>query len=178
MIFLKTLLALTLFQTALHAGVADSSTSGFTIKITVDIQASATEVYRKFVQNIGDWWSSSHSWSGDAHNLTIDPKPMGCFCEKLPNGGGVKHMEVVTAMPGKLLVMKGELGPMQAMAAAGSMQVQFNAVEGGTKLVLSYAVAGYMPGGIGAIAPKVDEVLMEQVDRFKNYVEKKDPVAK
>ena len=178
MIFIKTFLALTLLQAVLHAGVADSSTSGFTIKITTDIQAPPTEVYRKFVQNIGDWWNSAHSWSGDAHNLTIDPKPMGCFCEKLPNGGGVKHMEVVTAMPGKLLVMKGELGPMQAMAAAGSMQVQFNAVDGGTKLVLVYAVAGYTEGGMGAIAPKVDGMLQDQLTRFKSYIENKTPVAK
>ena len=41
------------------------------------------------------------------------------ICEKLPNGGGVRHMEVVYAAPGKALVMSGELGPMQVMAAAG-----------------------------------------------------------
>ena len=160
------------------AEVADSSSSGFTLKITANIQAPPEEVFRKFVQNVGDWWSSDHTWSGNAHNLTIDAKPMGCFCEKLPNGGGVRHMEVVFTMPGKTLVMKGELGPMQVMAAAGSMQVQFNAADGGTKLVLGYAVAGYMQGGLNAIAPKVDEVLQAQISRFKSFVEKKDPSAK
>ena len=161
-----------------HAEVADSSSSGFTVKITANIQAPPEEVFRKFVHNVGDWWNSNHTWSGDAHNLTIDAKPMGCFCEKLPNGGGVRHMEVIYTSPGKALVMKGELGPMQVMAAAGSMQVQFNAAEGGTKLVVGYAVAGYFQGGLNTIAPKVDEVLIEQVARFKNYVEKKDPAAK
>ncbi len=177
-ILLACLFAAVLMPCLSRAEVADSSSSGFTLKITVNIQAPPAEVSRKFVQNIGDWWSSSHTRSGDAHNLTIDAKPMGCFCEKLPNGGGVKHMEVVHTAPGKLLVMKGELGPMQTMATAGSMQVLFNAAEGGTKLVLAYAVAGYMQGGLNLIAPKVDEVLQEQVARFKNYVEKKDPAAK
>jgi hypothetical protein len=32
--------------------------------------------------------------------------------------------------------------------------------------------------GLNAIAPKVDEVLNEQIARFKSYVEKKDPAAK
>ena len=156
-----------------RADVADSSNSGFTLKIAVNIQAPPAEVFRKFVQNVGDWWNSSHTWSGDAHNLSIDARPMGCFCEKLPNGGGVRHMEVVYTAPGKSLVMRGELGPMQVMGAAGSMQVQFNAVEGGTKLVLGYAVTGYMQGGLNLLAPKVDEILQEQIARFKDFVEKK-----
>ncbi len=30
---------------------------------------------------------------------------MGCFCERLPNQGGVRHMEVVYLDPGKVLAM-------------------------------------------------------------------------
>jgi uncharacterized protein YndB with AHSA1/START domain len=160
------------------AEVADSSAGGFTVKIDMNIQAQPEEVFKKFVQNVGDWWNSAHTWSGDAHNLTIDAKPMGCFCEKLPNGGGVRHMEVVFASPGKALVMKGELGPMQVMAASGSMQVRFTAADGGTKLSLGYAVTGYLPGGMNAFAPRVDEMLNEQLTRFKSYVEKTVPAAK
>jgi len=172
------LLMFTVFPALLAAEVTDSSSSGFGITVKAELHASPTDVYRKFVQNIGDWWNSGHTWSGDAHNLTIDPKPMGCFCEKLPNGGGVKHMEVVNSMPGRMLVMRGELGPLQSMATSGSMTVQFQAMEGGTKMTLTYAVAGYAAKGMAAIAPNVDAVIQEQVTRFKSYVEKKDPAAK
>ena len=69
-----------------QAAVADSSAGGFTVKVALDIQASPDEVYGKLVRNIGDWWNPDHTFSGNSHNLTIEEKPMGCFCEKLPKG--------------------------------------------------------------------------------------------
>ena len=92
--------------------VADSGANGFTVKISVVIHAAPEEVYQKLVHNVGEWWSSDHTFSGDAHNLTIDDKPMGCWCEKLTTGGA-RHMEVVLAAKGKALVMSGGMGPLQ-----------------------------------------------------------------
>jgi uncharacterized protein YndB with AHSA1/START domain len=153
------------------AGVADSSASGFTVKIAVHVQAPPAEAYRKFVRNIGDWWNSSHTFSGSAKNLSIEEKAAGCFCEKLPDGGGVRHMEVVTIMPGKMIVMTGALGPMQSLAAAGNMKVQFSSEEGGTKFEMTYSVVGYLATGMNTFAGPSDGMLTEQVTRFKNYVE-------
>jgi hypothetical protein len=65
------------------AEVGDSSAGGFTVKLTYSIQAAPDEVYRRLI-HIGDWWDSEHTFSGDAHNLTIEEKAGGCFCEKLP----------------------------------------------------------------------------------------------
>ena len=110
------ILALTLAGIA-RADVADSANNGFTAKIVLTIQASPDEVYRRLVGNIGDWWNSAHTFTGDSHNLTIEAKPMGCFCEKLPSGGA-RHMEVVNFVPGKTLVMVGGLGPLQSLAVA------------------------------------------------------------
>ena len=106
--------------------VLDSGANGFTVKITLNIQASPDSVYHKFVHNVGDWWEADHTFSGNSHNLTIEEKPMGCFCEKLPDGGGVRHMEVAYFAPGKRLVLLGALGPLQSMAATGSMTVQLS----------------------------------------------------
>ncbi len=157
------------------AEVADSSAGGFTVKITVQIQAVPDDVYRKLVRNVGDWWNSAHTYSQNAHNLSIEDKPAGCFCEKLPNQGGVRHMEVLTVMPGKMLVLAGALGPLQSLAVTGSMTFKFAAAEGGTKLELTYAVAGYLPAGMNTWAAPVDSMLREQVTRLKNYVEGGDP---
>ena len=106
-----------------------------------------------------------------------DPKPMGCWCEKLPNGGGVRHMQVVMVMPGKMLVMTGGLGPLQSMAATGSMNFKLSPEQGGTKLEITYAVTGYLPAGMNSLAAAVDGVLTEQFTRLKNYVEKGNPEA-
>src|ERR671923_410056 len=84
-----------------HAEVADSSSVGFTVKAAFSIQAAPDEVYRKLL-DIGQWWDSMHTFSRDAHNLSIEAKPAGCFCERLPDGGGVRHLEVLYVAPGKI----------------------------------------------------------------------------
>jgi hypothetical protein len=81
------------------------------VKITLSIHAAPADVYRSLI-HVGDWWNSQHTYSGSSRNLSIEEKPMGCFCEKLPTGGGVRHMEVVHVVPGKMLGMTGALGPL------------------------------------------------------------------
>jgi hypothetical protein len=170
-------LACTIAPNWLAADVADSSASGFTVKQTVVIQGSAQDVYAKIFK-IGDWWSSDHTFSHDAHNLSLEEKVGGCFCEKLPTGGGVKHMEVVYVAPGKSIVLHGTLGPLQTVAASGAMQIQLSAADGGTKVEVSYAVSGYQATGMNSWAVPVDGVLKLQFMRLKSLVEKGDPAAK
>ncbi len=149
---MKSNLALALLVAGLAASgwakaeVLDSSSSGFTTKTTLAIQASPEAVYRAVVHNVGDWWNSQHTFSGNSHNLSIEEKPGGCFCEKLPNDGGVRHMEVMFVAPGKTIALAGGLGPLQSIAATGSMRIQLAPAEGGTKLEVTYAVVGYLPG--------------------------------
>lgn len=157
------------------ADVADSSPNGFTVRITLNIQAAPEDVYRKLVHNVGDWWDASHSYSGNAHNFSIDDKPLGCFCEKLPNGGGVRHFEVLRAIPAKTLVLGGGMGPLQAMAVTGTMVIEFASSNGGTKMDVTYAVAGYRPEGMMDLAPVVDSVLTGLMVRLKNYAEHGKP---
>lgn len=167
--------ALTVASSAASAEVADASANGFTVKVTLDVKASPADVYRKFVHNIGDWWDASHTFSRDSHNLTIEEKPGGCFCEKLPDGGGVRHMEVAYFAPGKQLVLTGALGPLQSLATTGSMTIKFTPLDGATKLEVVYAVTGYLPAGMNTWAAPVDGVVKLQFTRLKNYAEHGDP---
>ena len=160
-----------------NAEVADSSANGFTSKVSVTVQGTPDEVYRKVLQ-VGDWWDSAHTFSGSSHNLSIDDKPMGCFCEKLGKTGGVRHMEVVFVAPGQAIVMTGGLGPLQSMGVAGSMRIQLSKAEGGTKVDVSYTVGGYAPGGLNQIAAPVDAVLTQQFARLKNLADRGDPAPK
>ena len=154
--------------------VADSAAGGFTVKLTYTIQAAPADVYRRLI-GIGDWWDSEHTYSGDAHNLTIEEKAGGCFCEKLPNGGSVQHLEVLFVAPGKTLRMGGGLGPLQGIASSGSMTIKLFPADGGTKLEMTYAVAGYLPSGMNTLAAPVDSVLTSQFMRLKNLSERGDP---
>ena len=168
-------LGLTAFLAVTNAAVTDSAFNGFTVKISLSVQAPPDRVYKSLVHNIGDWWDSDHTFSGDAHNLTIEEKPMGCFCEKLPNAGAARHMEVVNFVPGKGLVMTGGLGPLQSLATTGSMTIQLTAAGDGTKVDVTYAVGGYLPAGLNTRASPADAMLSEQVNRLKAYVETGSP---
>lgn len=174
-LFLLPAAILALAPNAARAEVVDSAANGFAVKVTINIKAAPDEVYKRIVRNVGDWWNSEHTFSHDAHNLSIEEKLMGCFCEKLPNNGGVRHMEVVSLAPGKGLILTGALGPLQSIAATGNMVFQLAPADGGTRLDVTYSVTGYVKAGMNSWAAPVDGVLTEQITRLKNYIERGNP---
>jgi uncharacterized protein YndB with AHSA1/START domain len=160
-------LALTI---AARAEVVDAQPNGFEIKRTAVLNAPADKVYAALAQP-SQWWNKDHTWSGSAANLSLAPMAGGCFCEKLPNGGSVMHMTVVYAQPGQGLRLFGALGPLQMSGASGHLGWTLAEKDGRTTLTQTYDVGGYMIGGLDKIAPVVDQVLGEQFDRLKIYVE-------
>jgi uncharacterized protein YndB with AHSA1/START domain len=155
------------------AEVIDRSAGGFTLKTTVQVAAPADRTYRTLI-DVGSWWSKDHTYSGDARNLSIAPQPGGCFCEKLPNGGGVEHGRVVNVVPGSLLRLATALGPLQELGVAGSMtwQIASSGQGQGSTVTMTYIVGGYAPGGLEKLAPLVDQVLSQQVQSLKAHLEK------
>ena len=164
-------LLLVCFHHTAPAEVIDSSAGGFTVKHAVRIAAPPADVYRRMTDDVGHWWNSSHTFSGNSLNLSIDPHAGGCFCEKLSDGGSVMHMVVVYADPGKVIRLKGGIGPLQALGVAGSMTWSFEADGSATRLEVVYAVGGYNPHGLQGMSMAVDRVLGEQVARLKNLIE-------
>ena len=175
---MKLAIAAMLFAAGLApAEIVESGPGGFTVRTTLAIKAQPDDVYRKFMRDIGEWWNSAHTFSGDAHNLRFEDHPGGCLCERLPNNGFTRHLEFITLVPGKRLVLSGAMGPLQTLAAAGTLQFVFTPSEGGTKLDAIYAVTGYLEKGMNSWAILVDMMLAEQVTRLKNYVETGKPEA-
>jgi hypothetical protein len=84
-------------------------------------------------------------------------------------------MRVIYVAPRALLRMSGAPGPLQAWGLAGSMTWKLTAVPEGTKIEMSYSVGGFIEGGFEGIAPAVEAVLSEQVQRLKVYVETGKP---
>ncbi len=171
-------LPLMLAPLAANAEVLDSAPGGFTVHTTLNIRAAPDDVYRRLVHNVGDWWDPVHTFSHDAHNLSIEERAAGCFCEKLQNGGGVSHMEVIFIVPGKSLVMHGVMGPLMSKAVTGGMEIQLSPAEEGTKLEVTFAATGYLPAGLTTWAPIFDRVVKQQFTRLKNYIEQGNPVPK
>lgn len=159
---------------AASAEVIDAAESGFTTRHSVEISASRPDVYRNVVKHIGDWWSDNNTMSGYAANLYLDAVPQGCFCERL-GAGGVVHLTVTFVNPTVMLRLTGGLGPLGLMGVNGNMTWEFEDSENGTTVTWSYAVGGYLPGGLDKVASTVDRVLADQMNRLKEYSEDGEP---
>jgi Polyketide cyclase / dehydrase and lipid transport len=167
---LATLLA-TSTTAPLQAEVVDAGNNGFTVRHVFSVDAGRNAVYEAAVARVGEWWSDDHTMSGHASNMSIDAKPLGCFCENLGNGAGVVHMTVTFVNPSVMIRFTGGLGPLGLMGVDGNMTWEFDDDGDATRVTLNYAVGGYAAGGLDAIAPAVDSVLTEQMSRLKAYVE-------
>ncbi len=160
-----------LIATQANGDVLDAAPGGFTISYQTEISAARIDVYNAAVDNIGDWWSDDHTYTGNAGNMYLEAKTQGCFCEKLGDSGGVVHLIVTFVDPGEMLRLTGGLGPLGLMGVNGNMTWEFTDSEEGTIVTLNYALGGYMAGGLDSIAEAVDGVLVEQMTSLKAFVE-------
>lgn len=151
------------------AEVVDKSPAGFQVRHVQTIAGTPEKVFGMLLQ-VGTWWDSAHTYSGDARNMTLEAKPGGCFCEKLPNQGGVQHMTVAFIAPPTTLRLIGGLGPLQESGIAGSMTFVLKPADGGTQVTLTYNAGGYYKGGLDAMAAIVDQVVGEQLAHLKSAV--------
>ena len=150
------------------AKLAEKSPAGFQIQITRKLDCDSKEAYKRFVDDFSKWYDASHSYSQEAKNLSIDLQ-RHCMLEVLPDGGFVRHMDVVFHQPGKTLRMTGGLGPLQGMGVSGALTYSFINDGSGSKLNVVYNVAGAEFLKLDRIADPVKEVLSMQMDRFQKY---------
>ncbi len=156
------------------AEVLNAEHVGFTIVNEVTIDASREDVWRAAIHEVGAWWNSDRTVSGDASRLRISAKPQGCFCEDFGNDAGVVHLIVTMVNPAVVLRLTGALGPLGLMGVSGNMTWEFEDAEGGTRVKFTYAVGGYRAGGLDAISVSVDYVIGEALARMKAHIETGD----
>lgn len=158
---------------AASAEVVSLDATGFAVRVEHRIAAPPDAVFTALLHP-GRWWDSQHSWSGDAANMSLDPRIGGCFCEKLPKSGGESmHMTVIVIEPGRLMRMNGALGPFQAMGVTGTLSWELTPDGAGSRFVQTYALGGHMAGQAAALAPIVDGVMSGQAARLKAFAEKR-----
>ncbi|WP_157083052.1 SRPBCC family protein [Novosphingobium lentum] len=153
------------------ADVVSKAENGFVLRGSSEVPASPSDVWKVLVVP-SSWWSKEHTFSGDAANLTIDPVPGGCFCERLPvpkgapagqKPGGVQHMRVIYVDPGHALRLSGALGPLQSEALVGTLTILVKPAGERTRIQWDYVVGGYIRFKVDELAPGVDRVLTEQM---------------
>lgn len=169
------LFAFVFFASLTLAEVKDAGVNGFSVVNEVTIDADREAVWQAAIKDVGLWWSSDHTVSGDASRLSITAVPQGCFCESFGGGAGVVHLTVTMVNPGVVIRLTGGLGPLGLMGVNGNMTWEFETVETGTRVTFTYAVGGYRPDGLDTIAAPVDFVIGEALARLKAQVETGDP---
>lgn len=161
---LSTGLVLALFATGASAEVRARTDNGFTLGYERPVRAGPDTVLETVAMPSG-WWSSDHTYSGDAANIRLDMIPGGCWCEALP-GGGVKHAEVVMVWPGRRMVrFDAPFGPLQGMGAEAVLTMTWSDPPDGGERVLRWTFVVSGPG-TGAMADVIDGVMTEQFRRL------------
>ena len=157
-----------------HAEVIAKSDAGFVVRETVEVTSDVWASWAGLIAP-AKWWNPEHTWSGKADTLYIDSQATGCFCELMPvpdgapegtRRGSVEHLRIIQSSPGKVLRMKGGLGPLQSEAAEGVLTITLKPTPKGTRLLWEYVVGGYMRMKPEAMAPAVDAMLGEQAGRL------------
>lgn len=183
--FLAMIPGLMAFVGPARAEVVSSTANGFVVRHVADVDASADAAWQQLLKP-AEWWSASHTYSGDAANLSLDARAGGCFCEVLPAAdgadgpprGGVEHMRVIYVESGKALRMAGSLGPLQSEALVGTLTITLKPADGGLRMTWTYVVSGFMRYKVEDISPAVDKVLSEQVANLARKLGVRETPAK
>ena len=152
------------------AEVLSVGPNGFEVRETVHVAAASDKAYAALLQP-ARWWSSDHTFSGNASNLVLDARAGGCWCENLPDGGSVEHLRVVYVAPGSTLRLRGALGPFQGLGADGAMTWILKSGAHGTDISVSYTLGGYAKDGFDAGSKAADRVLGEQIERLRKLID-------
>ena len=159
---------LLLASSPVHGSVVAAGDHGFEIQNSVNLVVPQQQAFAA-LGDVDQWWNKEHTYSGGTERLTLALRPGGCFCETLEGGGGIEHMRVSFIQPGERIVMTGSLGPLLYEATAGVMDIKVERIAGGSRVTMNYRAAGFANGGAAAMAPLVDQVLADQLKRFRAY---------
>lgn len=160
--------ALACIALPVSATVTSVDASSFVVTQSYETKANAATTFAALAEP-KRWWSSQHSWSGDANNLSLEARAGGCWCERW-KGGEAEHARVIFIAKDKQLRVAGAFGPMQAMALNAVLDVQLVPTATGTRIDMSYTVNGSPASNLDKLAPAVDGVLAEQFGRLQRLL--------
>jgi uncharacterized protein YndB with AHSA1/START domain len=159
---------------AAQADVSQSAPDHFALGFSATVAASPARTWAALAE-VQHWWSSAHTWSGDAHNLSLKAEAGACFCERWKSGSS-EHGRVVMALQEELLRLDAALGPLQEQALTGILSCHFSpGASDTTQLDVDYRVNGSAASGLDQFAAPVDQVLGMQIDRLLRYIDTGNP---
>ncbi len=157
------------------AEVIHSDPSSFIVKHRL-VAPVGSEVAFDALLHVERWWSPGHTWSGDAKNMSIEPRVRGCWCERWPDAE-IEHGRVLYIKKDSNLRIAGALGPLQDMAVNAVLDYTLLQGKDGTQIEMMYRVTGADSSQLDVVSAIVDKVLVEQMDRLKAHLDRMAPQA-
>lgn len=163
--------ALVVAPLSARAEVTSASAAAFVIQAEAEVAASPEQTWRA-LGRLPRWWNGSHTYSGDASNLSFDVRAGGCWCERWRGGQSVEHGRIVLVMENegvRTLRILASLGPLQSMGVNGVLTYVVEPHANGAKVTMTYRVSGDAGLNLDQVAPLVDQVMMEQFGRLTRF---------
>lgn len=142
------------------AEVESVDANGFVVAISREAQLPPHQLWAQ-LQNPAAWWSDAHTWSGDADNMRMDARVGGCWCERVGEGE-VEHGRIIRIDAGRAIIMAADLGPLSGAAVSARLRWSVDS----SRVTMRYAVFGRLPMPADQLAPLVDQVLTQQLERL------------
>lgn len=148
------------------AEVVSRSENGFTLRFAVGAEIDPADIPDAF-RALPQWWESSHTYTGDSKNLSLDLTPGGCWCEKLPTSPTFDHGRTLSVAADRI-VFDAPLGPLRGKATKAELVITWPAGNRGWEPTWVFVVEG---PGMGALADPVDGVIGAAFSRWMHYLE-------
>lgn len=155
------------------AEVSNASSASLTVSLQQEVAAKPSDVFAD-IGKVDRWWSSQHTWSGNAANLSLPLLAGSCFCERW-DGGSTQHGQVIFVKKDAVVRLQASLGPLQELAVNGILTFSVAPENGKTLLKLTYRVNGGPQSGLDKWAGPVEGMLDEQLHRLVSFAEKGAP---
>jgi uncharacterized protein YndB with AHSA1/START domain len=166
-------LASALIAAPADAEVRASAPDGFHLVHMAQVNRAPQEIWEALA-DWGGWWPDAHTFSGSAANIDLDLEANGELEEEW-DGGEVLHAVVLQTRPAQLLRLSGGFGPLQALPVNAVLDIALVPEGGGTRVTLSYRVAGSASEGLDRYAAPVDRVFAEAFARLITHTAPADP---
>jgi uncharacterized protein YndB with AHSA1/START domain len=146
---------------------------GFVSRSEALIPQAPTSVWAALI-NWSGWWDPAHSYSGKPGGVVLEPRAGGRLHEDSARGS-VEHARVVNALPPTLLRLHGGFGPLQSLPVNAVLDFTLKAEGTGTRLTMTYRVAGAPVSKLDTLAAPVDAVMSAGFARLVNFAQAGKP---
>ena len=157
--YVNGLLLLAAFTASANADVIVASADHYTLRHEAVSPLAPEAMWNRLVHP-ETWWSSVHSYSGDAANISLDLRAGGLWKEEW-DGGSVAHGVVLYLKPTEQLRLEAPFGPLQSMAVNVVWTITILPEGTGSKVIFDEIANGSDASHLDQIAGAVDGVKSE-----------------